>query len=462
MSQAAAREYINSVIKSSKEWRGITNIRAAMNTMSIHSLNLSYSIFKENNKYTQYPFTDEQLRAFHSALIQALHSIVHPDYIFPHTEAAKKFITRQELLKADKDKKCILISNPTTLKLIGYDYRAIRRVLTLASKSNSFIDTSPLGRRLRTSKVLPENIDPETGEILEVTALDRRLVSRMHLGHTGEITPLVEKIKTIISEVTELTGNTNDPLVQELSVLLNKAANNQRFLKYSHINMANNNRLGGAVIELVVQPEDLNLAISDAEAELERNLVTSIQKYASVLDIPGSNTLRQDIIQFVSDRVLEGLTGIPQKNIKPHTPAKGSLKTPAKASPKPAKSYKDPRRPQLRTVRGQFYSLASLQRLLDANLTQKIKENMGDGTRRDVLNLRSGRFAESARVERLSESREGMITAFYTYMKNPYQTFEPEFKQGSPSSRNPRLLISKSIREIAATQVANRMRAVLV
>lgn len=118
--------------------------------------------------------------------------------------------------------------------------------------------------------------------------------------------------------------------------------------------------------------------------------------------------------------------------------------------------------PQLRTVRGQFYSLASLQRLLDANLTQKIKENMGSGNRRDILNLRSGRFAESVRVERMSQSREGMITAFYTYMKNPYQTFEPGFRQGSPSSRNPRLLISKSIREIAATQVANRMRAVLV
>lgn len=461
MSQAAAREYINNAIKGSKEWRGITNIRAAMNTMSIHSLNLSYSIFKENNNYTQYPFTEEQLKAFHSALVQTLRSIIHPDYIFPYSEAAKDFISRQELLKADKDKKCILISNGTTLKLIGYDYKAIRRVLTLASKSNSFIDTSPLGRRLRVSKVLPENIDPETGEILEVTALDRRLVSKMHLGHTGEVTPLVEKIKTIISEVTELTGNTSDPLVQELSVLLNKAANNQRFLKYSHINMANNNRLGGAVIELVVQPEDLNLAISDAERELERKLVSSIQKYANVLGIPGSNTLKQDIVQFVSDRVMEGFTGTPQKNIKPHTTAKGSLKTPAKANPRPAKAYKEPR-PQLRTVRGQFYSLASLQRLLDANLTQKIKENMGSGNRRDILNLRSGRFAESVRVERMSQSREGMITAFYTYMKNPYQTFEPGFKQGSPSSRNPRLLISKSIREIAATQVANRMRAVLV
>ncbi len=107
-------------------------------------------------------------------------------------------------------------------------------------------------------------------------------------------------------------------------------------------------------------------------------------------------------------------------------------------------------------------SLVSLQNLLNANLVEKIKQNMGDGTRRDILNLRSGRFAESVKVERLSESRQGMITAFYTYMKNPYATFAEGGRQQSPASRNPKLLISKSIREIAQQQVANRLRAVSI
>lgn len=177
-----------------------------------------------------------------------------------------------------------------------------------------------------------------------------------------------------------------------------------------------------------------------------------------LLDVNFSRNLKEELGYRIAG-LLGGKTVFktetPKKAVTPiDTRKKEKVRVSTKTtSPKPVR---------LRTVRGQFYSLASLQRLLDANLTQKIKENMGDGTRRDVLNLRSGRFAESARVERLSESREGMITAFYTYMKNPYQTFEPGFKQGSPSSRNPRLLISKSIREIAATQVANRMRAVLV
>jgi hypothetical protein len=128
-----------------------------------------------------------------------------------------------------------------------------------------------------------------------------------------------------------------------------------------------------------------------------------------------------------------------------------------KKTPKPIpKSPKTSETSKVRT------NLVNLQNLINSQLQDVISANMGDGNSRNVLNYRTGRFAASASVERMSESREGMITAFYSYMKNPYQTFEPGFKQGSPVSRNPKLLISKSIREIAATQVGNRMRAVSI
>ena len=107
-------------------------------------------------------------------------------------------------------------------------------------------------------------------------------------------------------------------------------------------------------------------------------------------------------------------------------------------------------------------NLASLQLLLNSQLVDQVKRNMGSGSRKDVLNLRSGRLAESARVERLSESREGMITAFYTYMKNPYATFSAGGAQESPKSRDPKALVSRSLREIAANEAITRFRAVLV
>jgi hypothetical protein len=104
-------------------------------------------------------------------------------------------------------------------------------------------------------------------------------------------------------------------------------------------------------------------------------------------------------------------------------------------------------------------SLASLQSFINSNLQNVIAANMGSGSEHSILNYRTGRFAASAKVESMSLSKQGMITAFYTYMKYPYQTFEPGFKQGSPASRNPKLLISKSVREILATKVDNKLRA---
>jgi hypothetical protein len=107
-------------------------------------------------------------------------------------------------------------------------------------------------------------------------------------------------------------------------------------------------------------------------------------------------------------------------------------------------------------------SILNLQNLLNAGLVARVKQNMGTGGRRDVLNLRSGRFAESVQVERLSESRGGAITAFYSYMRNPYATFSSGGRQQYPRSRDPKLLISKSIRELAQTITQQRLRAVLV
>jgi hypothetical protein len=107
-------------------------------------------------------------------------------------------------------------------------------------------------------------------------------------------------------------------------------------------------------------------------------------------------------------------------------------------------------------------SLISLQNLINRQLQDVISANMGDGDSRSVLNYRTGRLASSAKVETMSQSRAGMITAFYTYMKNPYATFSEGGKQQNPKSRDPKLLIAKSIREIAQQQVGNRLRAVTI
>lgn len=107
-------------------------------------------------------------------------------------------------------------------------------------------------------------------------------------------------------------------------------------------------------------------------------------------------------------------------------------------------------------------SLISLENLLRLQLQQTVRQNMGTGDRRDILNLRSGRFANSVKIDRLTQSRDGTITAFYNYMRYPYATFSRGGDQERPFTRDPKLLIAGSIRQIAQQVTTQRMRAVLV
>lgn len=140
----------------------------------------------------------------------------------------------------------------------------------------------------------------------------------------------------------------------------------------------------------------------------------------------------------------------------PVSTSKVALKTPTKASlPKARKPKGIPA-----SIFVDTYNLINLQSLINRQLQDVVSAHMGDGNSRNVLNYRTGRLASSAKVESISESRNGMITAFYSYMKNPYATFSNGGQQQNPKSRDPKLLISKSIREIAAQQVGNRLRAI--
>ncbi len=214
----------------------------------------------------------------------------------------------------------------------------------------------------------------------------------------------------------------------------------------------------------------LNEVLNNPNSKLNKGLITQFKK-ASIKSITQKNAY-PIVSSHASKNLFEALEDMYVSLIKTGTAAPYTSKGFAKETSKiklpkiklPKLKVKIPqvRAPQLRTATGQFYGLVPLQRLLDATLVQRVKDNMGTGSRRDILNLRSGRFAESVKVENLSQSREGMITAFYSYMRNPYGTFSQGGRQESPKTRDPKLLISQSIRQIGAAVVANRMRAVLV
>lgn len=88
-----------------------------------------------------------------------------------------------------------------------------------------------------------------------------------------------------------------------------------------------------------------------------------------------------------------------------------------------------------------------LQALLDEEINIAVKANMGT----PALNNRTGRFAESVSIAGvIPSSGSSPAVINYTYQKNPYQKFE------SDQMRDPRLLIDKSIREVAARAMQAR------
>ena len=92
--------------------------------------------------------------------------------------------------------------------------------------------------------------------------------------------------------------------------------------------------------------------------------------------------------------------------------------------------------------------------LLNKNLTETVRKNMQE----PALVNRTGSFAESVRVTDVVKTPKGFPSVGYTYQNNPYQIFE-DGKGSAPwanGQRDPRQLIDKSIREIAAQLAIGR------
>lgn len=99
-------------------------------------------------------------------------------------------------------------------------------------------------------------------------------------------------------------------------------------------------------------------------------------------------------------------------------------------------------------------SLFSLAVLINAKLPETVAKNMGF----PKLVWRKGRFAESVQVMNVIKTPKGFPSFEYTYQRDPYQVFEVGIgkKPWSTINRDPKKIISKSIREIAATFAIGR------
>lgn len=109
---------------------------------------------------------------------------------------------------------------------------------------------------------------------------------------------------------------------------------------------------------------------------------------------------------------------------------------------------------QLRNAKGQFASPTALQNLLNTKLQKELIDNMGYPALENI----TGKFANSVRV--LKVTQKGTLPSIqYTYDQDPYSVFEMGGRgnrKWATTDRDPRVLIDRTVREIAQEMMINK------
>lgn len=262
-------------------------------------------------------------------------------------------------------------------------------------------------------------------------------------------TPLNQKIRNVLARVNLSALPNANKLVNDLyKTELTADLVQTKDFDYTGFNKI----LGSTSILLTLRTNEQNNEINILEKEISSKInayVNSAEFLDSVADASFGDEISKAIAGALSNK----------------TPAASKSNSKQKITSSLVDTTKKVSTSKLVLKNIQTNRMIGLPRLLayiNAHLHNVVAANMGGGERRDILNYRTGRFATSTKATRLTMSREGAITVFYDYMKYPYATFSEGGNQQYPRTRDPKRLISRSIREIAAELVSNTLRAELV
>lgn len=223
----------------------------------------------------------------------------------------------------------------------------------------------------------------------------------------------------------------------------------------------------GLGIKISVLPQNKNKS-GEEDYDFKRlkpKLEDAIRKYvakAPLGTMSASDSIEEDAYKRLEYAVISEL--ISPKNAKlksnikkPKGRKKKNVVTDKSYTPKKTKGSTKKAQIASRTARKpglkpSSINLAQMLGMFNSRITGTVVKNMGD----PALTNRTGRFASSVRVTDVTVTPQGFPSVGYTYQKNPYQTFERGFSQGSPEL-DPRTLIDKSIREIAISMALGRL-----
>ncbi len=178
---------------------------------------------------------------------------------------------------------------------------------------------------------------------------------------------------------------------------------------------------------------------------------------AKLADRKGSKSIRENAVDKVEHIVISELTK--SKNAKAKRKTKNSTRKKqttkdivkstavgAKASKKKARTAV--RKSKKKVKQGAASSPLHLIGLINKELPNTVRKNMGAPR----LENQTGRFAASVRITDIVQTPKGYPSIGYTYQRNPYGVFEDGggTSPWADGDRDPRELIDRSIREVAA------------
>lgn len=394
--------------------------REELNTKNIHVMEISSSILLKNNP----KIPEEGIEALTRKFIKAI------------LLGNKGMSTYKPGL--EKLNQSAYIKEGNRLLIISPNYGAIRRALSKGSKHSSMRNNKYLGSVYEERRIFRKKTQEYENVWGDWSLLD--------VGHTSDQN--YEQRTTVagsrIKDAFEAVLGGIEPLLARKYVAKIDRIHAPYKIRFNKTGLLNKTIGNLNFIYTVPQSHDLNLLLGKEEKKVMTDLGKDLEKKE------GS----KPIIKIIDDIVVGTFLDKAVKPYRSTASISGSMDVKVKNKKPKIASVKV----KLRDSKGKFTSALNIQNLLNARLHDQIQKNMGKGNSTKVLNYRTGRFANSARILAVNSNGRDLI-ANYNFMRRPYEVFSPGGRLYKPG-RDPEKIINRSIRQLANQAVGKKFRVV--
>lgn len=260
----------------------------------------------------------------------------------------------------------------------------------------------------------------------------------LDIGHTEEDGVVKKRISDALLTFGEVPKNLKK--IEEIESIFSLVKNDDTESITVSLESATVNRLKGSREE------------RDIKSKLLKDLTSALTKLDS-MNLKGSDTFTTIYRKKSIKTVLKAFEGRKNTRVKSeNTKIEKSSKRPVTLSTKVANTKKSKGTSVVKGKARTKTGVASIPLQLIGIFNQQLPRVLEKNMRTPALESRTGRFANSVKVTDVTKTAKGFPSFGYTYERDPYEVFEVGRGRApwATPERDPRILIDKSMREIAS------------